>query len=189
MKFSIVRYLDESTTNKVRTIQNTISQLTGSGAVLVSWFPHITLGDGIITNGNQERRNFLSDMQVMCQTMRPFSVAISGFGQMDNWSGGIGKRASPYVLYIKISIDNELLNAVNKIGAITLRYPKCYHMPHPYLPHVTVAFRDLTKQGFDLGLNYLKNQEINDSSKIDHVALVEKLPDSDVERIRFSLYN
>ena len=60
-------------------------------------------------------------------------------------------------------------------------------MPRPYLPHVTLAFRDLSREGFEAGSAYLADKTIHLSSTIDHIALVEKLATTDAERQRFWL--
>lgn len=60
-------------------------------------------------------------------------------------------------------------------------------MPNPYLPHVTLAFRDLNQDGYRSGLAFLEGKEVELKSSIDHVALVQKLSASDREIARVQL--
>ncbi len=58
-------------------------------------------------------------------------------------------------------------------------------MPEPYAPHVAVAFRDLSKEGYEKGFAYLQQSDYQDTITLSHVALVERTPRGDVEYKRF----
>ena len=60
-------------------------------------------------------------------------------------------------------------------------------MRRPYQPHVTLAFRDLTQAGYKSGLEYLKDKDMTINTRIDHIALVEKRSNADIERFRVHL--
>lgn len=59
-----------------------------------------------------------------------------------------------------------------EITKVISTYPIWYNMPLPYQPHITLAFRDLDRQGFDKGIAYLDDQQISLTATIDHIALV-----------------
>lgn len=88
---------------------------------------------------------------------------------------------------IDVLLNERLLDLARTVAAITNEYPKWYTMPDPYLPHVTLAFRDLTKEGYEAGLNYVHSLSVSLAVHIDHVALVEKQPSVDQELLRLQL--
>lgn len=155
-------------------------------ASLNSWEPHITLGDGIILY-EEQLSPFDRSIEKAVSSYKPFMLSLSDFGFLDNWNGGSNHKATPYVIYINVVLTETLAQLVNAIATATESNEKWYCMPRPYLPHVTLAFRDLTKKGYEIGKNYLEGQKVLTTAEIDHVALVEKLPHSNVERTRIWL--
>ena len=186
MNLSIVSYLDEPTTNAVRKIQHDLSELTGSTASIVSWSPHITLADGITLEPN-EIAGALQRFELTARQVKCFDVEVSGFGGINDWSPGHGDTATPYVLFLNVVVNESLLRAVGLLRKTIIDYPKWYSMPDPYLPHVTVAFRDLSREGYEFGTDYLSRINLQMTSRIDHIALVEKLPKIDTEFKRILL--
>lgn len=186
MQLSIASYLDDSATQQVRQLQQTMSEVTGSTASLNSWQPHVTLGDGIDVTKN-EIDNLIDEMQRVAQTTHKFDLTMTGFGSLGSRPIGEGEISTTYAIFINVIINQDLVNLVDKIDEITNNYSIWYHMPRPYLPHATLAFRDLSEQGYHDGLNYLGGKNIALTSSIDHIALVEKTSDSDMEFIRIPL--
>lgn len=186
MQLSIVSYLDQATTIQVRELQRTMSEITGSQAPLNSWSPHVTLGDGVEVS-ESELSNLINEIRQVAQTTPTFTISVSGFSSLDSRPIGIGEVSTPYVIFIDVVVGRELLNLVNKVDKVTITRSVWYHMPRPYLPHITLAFRDLSETGYKNGLNYLKGKNIQFTSLIDHIALVQKLPNSDTEYMRVQL--
>lgn len=186
MQLSIVSYLDDSATQEVRKLQQTMSEITGSRASLDSWQPHITLGDGIEV-AELELDKVIKEMQRLAGSIHKFSLTISGFGYLDSRPIGTDEVSTPYVIFINVAVKDELARLVKRIGEVTEHYRAWYKMPHPYLPHITLAFRDLSESGYLNGMNFLSNKEVRIVSNIDHIALVQKLPNTDIEFMRISL--
>ena len=186
MQFSIVSYLDPQATAQVRGLQRTISEVTGSHASLSSWEPHVTIGDGVAVD-DTERTRLVGETQQLADETSAFELHMSGFSSLDNRPIGIGEVSTPYVLFVDVQVNPQLLDIVDRMQVITDKYTAWYHMPQPYLPHVTLAFRDLTREGFERGLDYLSDKDIRITSVIDHIALVEKLETKDVEYTRIPL--
>lgn len=184
MKLSIVSYLDPDTTRQVRELQKTLSDLTGSIAALTSWSPHITLGDGVEVDDTD---TLVAELTQIANSTNSFDLKVSGFSSIDSRPIGRGEISTPYVIYIDVVPNQALLDLVQKIGRVTNEYETWYLMHRPYLPHVTLAFRDLTKDGYEKGLEYLKDKDVELVSKIDHIALVEKLDEVDREYKRILL--
>jgi 2'-5' RNA ligase len=186
MQLSIVSYLDSAAIDNVRQLQQTLSEITGSRVALDSWQPHITLGDGIDIP-HSALADFVDDMKRALQSTAIFNVTISGISSLDSRPTGIGEISTPYVIFINVSVNQELTNLVARIDTLINGRSIWYHMPRPYLPHVTLAFRDLSEAGYRSGLDYLQGKTVRLTSKIDHIALVERRRDTDAELTRIKL--
>lgn len=184
-KFSIICYLEGESKQKVRNLQNKLFELTGSRACLDCWEPHLTVGDGIWVTSN-ELKEAETLFQGLADSEDSFEVTLEGFGGRTDRPSGIGEVTTPYVLWIDVVVNDELRRLVNKMkDSITSKYKLWWSMPQPYTPHVTLAFRDLTEEGYKMGNEYLEKEGFKDSILISHIALVENLPDKDVEYKRF----
>ena len=62
IKSSIVAYLDQSLTKKVRAVQEELFTLTGSRACIDLWEPHITVGSGVMIPDEKES-DFLKSLE------------------------------------------------------------------------------------------------------------------------------
>lgn len=186
MQVSIVSYLDQAVTTQVRELQKTMSEITGSQASLNSWLPHVTLGDGVDVT-NVELNDLIGEIQEIAKVTPTFTVSVSGFSSLDSRPIGVGEISTPYAIFIDVVVSQELLDLVAKIDEVTTARSIWYHMPRPYHPHITLAFRDLSEAGYRRCLDYLSDKSIQFSSLIDHIALVQKLSDTDTEYTRIQL--
>ncbi len=184
-QYSVVTYLEGEAKAEVRALQEKLAEVTGSRECLDSWQPHLTVGDGP-TVTDAELSELEAAMRTLTETETPFSVTLAEFGEKTDRKGGAGEITTPYVLHIKVQVNPALERLVARIEReITSQYELWYHMPQPYAPHVTLAFRDLTEEGFYTGRKFLANMSFAQDIEINHVALVEKRPDADVEHGRF----
>lgn len=184
MKLSIVSYLDSESMAEVRKVQEELSRVTGSVACLSSWEPHVTVGDGVELS-EDDLQQFTDDIRGLTSTAQPFRLGLEGIGTIDDRKGGRGETTTPYVIYLKVRVNPQLLQLVDRVAENTSRLDKWYEMPRPYTPHCTLAFRDLSEEGFRAGIAHLGEREIRLEATIDHIALVEKLPEVDTELTRF----
>ncbi len=185
-KYSIVFYLGKESYTRVRELQQKMFELTGSRECLDSWQPHFTLGDGIWVDESQ-LENVESIFQKITNEQKPFQVDLQNFGGRTDRTVGDGEITTPFVLWIDVQANETLLGLVEKIKTqITSQVDLWYRMPQPYVPHVTIAFRDLAHDGYYAGLEYLKQKGFEDRVTVDHVALVEHLPEKDLEYKRFA---
>ncbi len=188
-KYSIVCYLEGESKQKIRDIQNDLLAMTGSRACLDSWEPHLTVGDGVEVS-ESELENLESILGLFVKDQEGFDVDLKGFGGKTNRVGGKDEITTPYVLWVDVVVGEKLQSFVDLLqGEITSYFNLWYKMPEPYTPHVTVAFRDLNQEGYEKGEKYLQEGNFEDTIKIYHIALVEKLSDKDVEYKRFYFKN
>ena len=184
-QYSVVSYLDPTSRAQIHNIQEKLFTVTGSRACLDHWLPHITVGNGLVLE-NDNLELIEHELSLLSASQQLFQVRLQSFGGTDNWVPGKGDNASQYVLWVTVTVTNELQSLVDSIREITQSQEIWYAMPVPYTPHVTVAFRDLDKEGYDNGLAFLKDTGIDIQCSVTHVALVEKLDDEDKQYKRFT---
>jgi 2'-5' RNA ligase len=169
-KFSIIAYFDEETTKEIRDIQIELSRLSGSVGSISAWLPHITIGSGLEVE-DSELGIFINKIQKFLDVIPVTEIKTKEFSYMDNWSG---KKLgySPYVTYIK-PYDCGTLGSVAVFFEEVLKkqYKSWYDQPWPYNPHITVAYKDLSEEGYGLIQSHLAGKLFERNIKIDNVCL------------------
>jgi 2'-5' RNA ligase len=184
MRFSIVCYLDPQSIDEVRSIQEELSKLTGARASLDLWMPHVTVGDGIEVD-DSELSAIEATFAKIANNTAPLDIYLHNIIKMDSRKGGAGEVTTPYGLYLEVQKDEALMSLVGNISKAVERTDKWYLMPSPYHPHCALAFKDLDREGFELGARYLDDKFPAFKTKLDHVALVEMLSNETREFVRF----
>ena len=172
IKSSIVTYLDKELTDKVREVQKRLYELTGSRACLDLWGPHITVGSGV-TIPDADEADFLKHLSTVAKEFTPFPVTIKDYDFMDNFSAGKTSGAyTPYVIYLGVVVNPELQHLAETIEEKVIKGRETYwHQQWPYNPHITLAFKDLNKEGFERAKKLLANKPFAGETTIDHVAI------------------
>lgn len=123
---------------QVRALQQEFVDRFSSRAALRSP-PHITLVPPFewLTS---EWPTLIESLQVFAASQAPLSVELSGFGAF-----------APRVIYIQVVPSPELQQLQSRVQAHLLpllhpKHPSTYS--RPFVPHMTVAFRDLTPRHF-----------------------------------------
>lgn len=184
-KYSVVSYLDPESTIRIRELQHKLFELTGSRACLDHWLPHITVGDGLILK-DKNLTLMEQSLSSLVAAKQPFKVRLQSFGGTNNWVPGKGDHATNYVLWINVPVHHDLHTLIDDIRQISKDQEVWYEMPTPYVPHVTIAFHDLSTEGYEKGRVYLGDVTIDVWCTIDHVALVEKLVGQDKQYQRYN---
>lgn len=183
--YSVVCYLEGLPYEKVKALQKTLFELTGSRKCLDAWTPHITLGSGIIVPQEKQEETD-NTFQKLVDEQDSFKVILNGFGGTSEWKGARVGVTTPYVLWVDPIMNDALQELFNNIADnITSKYDTFYPRIIEYVPHVTVAYGDLTEEGYNKGEEYLKTTNFRDEISISHIALVENFPEKDVEYKRF----
>lgn len=184
-KYSIVSYIEGEAKREVRALQEKLTEITGSRQCLDAWEPHITVGDGVWV-ADDERSEIERVLEHIANETPVFETTLEGFGGLINRKAGEGEESTPFVLWVDVEVNDCLRQLVSKIeNQVAFEHTLWYQMPRPYTPHVTLAFRDLTKEGHALGEEYLKSLQFEMQVPLTHVVLVEKLPEKDEEYKRF----
>lgn len=170
--FAFISHFDVSVTNKIRELQRELSILTASKASLEKNEPHLTVGDEIFVK-ETDLENLYGNLQKIARDFSPVSIKVEGFDSMDDWKGG-SLPYTPYVVYLKVLEYSNLEKIVSEIKKVTDNYNKKYYQPYPYKPHITLAYKDLTKEGFDKAKEYLLDKNFSELAVIDHFSLAVK---------------
>ena len=185
--YSLITNLGGEQYKKVRSLQKDISNLTNSRKSMEDWLPHITIGDGPLLQ-EEEFSKYEKELSEFCLNQKPITTCLKGFTGIDNWKGA-GLGLTPYVLWIDVEVSNDLQNLFDSLrDCLTSKYEAWLPRMISYKPHVTLAFADLTKEGYEKGLEFLKSKEMNEEFTIDNITLVESYGEgkmTSVERKRF----
>lgn len=112
--------------------------------------PHITLQAPFLWSSANV--NFLQDqLKIFADQHQPIAIALDGFAAF-----------SPRVIYVNVAKTSELL----QIHADLLAYCKAIGIvdpvaTRPFAPHMTVAFRDLTRQNFRTAWREFQPQQLH----------------------------
>jgi len=186
MRLSVVCYLDLVSTDAIRTIQQELASLTGAKASLELWRPHITVGDGVEVD-EQELNDFVHQLEELSNARHSFQLQLRDILKLQTRVGGEGEETTPYGLYLEVKQTDDLISLVEGVAKASHNLYKWYQMPQPYHPHCSLAFKDLSKEGFKKGSVLLDERDINITVTINHIALVEMLPDETRELTRVNL--
>lgn len=169
--FSVISNLSGEAYKKVRNLQKEISQITGSTICLLDWQPHITVGDGIMvneTNLSETEAKFKS----FAESHKVMKAKISGFAGIDDWKGSVEGKISPYVIWLEVEVNEDLINLHSSLKETIIdNYETWLPKTLNYRPHVTIAFADLTKDGYEKGLEYIKQKLFETEFEINNITL------------------
>ncbi len=170
--YSLIVNLSGEQYKKVRSLQKEISLLTGAKRSVEDWLPHITIGDGPLLSVEETKR-YEQELSDFCKSQKKVVARLKGFTGIDNWKGSqLG--LSPYVVWVDVDVSEDLKSLFESlVGSITSRYETWLPRTTNYSPHVTLAFADLTKEGYEKTLELLKTKTIDDEFVIDNITIVE----------------
>ncbi|KHO54851.1 MAG: hypothetical protein QT10_C0011G0032 [archaeon GW2011_AR19] len=172
--FSIIIYLDKKLNQKVRNIQEELSNLTGSKACLDLWKPHFTIGAGVGVE-DKKLNSLYKEIKENLKEIKQFKIKIKDYGFMNNWMSGKLKGFTKYVVYLNIMKNKELQKLFNILKRnITDKREIFYGPISNYNPHITLAFKDLDYKGFLKAKKFLKNKKFEDELTINHIALAKE---------------
>ena len=107
---------------------------------------------------------------------------------MDDWPGGKLKGYSPFVIYLDVVVSPDLQRLAEELEKNVIRGRDVYYkQPWPFHPHLTIAFKDLTKGGFLKARKLLENEIFSSTILVDHVAIIKETSEGKfVEYKRFN---
>jgi 2'-5' RNA ligase len=169
-RYPLITYLDSKLTAKVRVLQQQLLTLTGSEASLRDWDPHISVGSEVWLRDEQVGE-YANQLQSATSMVAPFNVPVAGFGFIDNWSGGKLPGNTPYGVYLHVQVTPELQALADAVEPVVNRLKLYFKRPQPYRPHITLAFRDLTAEGYQKAVAALHDQSFSETAHIDSFSI------------------
>ena len=140
--------------SEIREIKNHFQENYGSKGALRS--PgHITLHMPFLWNEGKEEK--LNNLLVHASKENCFRLTLNGFGCF-----------APKTIYIKNDLSQELLSFQQRLVTYTKRSMNLFNATHNrgFHPHVTVAFRDLKKDQFELAWTEFENKVFKASFEV-----------------------
>lgn len=185
--YSLIVNLNGEQYKSIRSLQKEISILTGAKRSIEDWLPHITIGDGPYLS-EEEVVVYEKELAEFCKAQKKVVTRLRGFTGIDNWKGAqLG--LSPYVIWIDVEVSDDLKNLFEKLkDNITSKYGTWLPRTSSYTPHVTLAFADLTKEGFEKTLELLKTKNIDEDFLIDNITIVECYGDDRMTSVEYKRF-
>lgn len=126
--------------------------------------PHITLFPPF--KWHQDRLTVLIDsLSIFAKSHRAVPVILDGFGAF-----------SPHVIYIQVDRSVALLDLHQHLVEhleVSIELMDAREKSRAYAPHMTVAFRDLTKQNFKLAWKEFKDRSLHFEFTATHLTLLK----------------
>ncbi|MDJ0597773.1 MAG: 2'-5' RNA ligase family protein [Crocosphaera sp.] len=125
--------------------------------------PHITLQPPFEWN-IEELPKLIQELNDFSESQKPFSMTLNGFSAF-----------KPRVIYINVLKNPELLSIQKSLMShleSTLDIVHQVSKNRPFSPHLTVAFRDLTKRNFYQAWLEFENREIYHNFIVDKIILL-----------------
>lgn len=168
--YPIVTYFDRDFESEVRGLQKELFEITAARASLDEWRPHVTVGKALWIE-DDELRKLIQELNDFAQIQPVFDMEFNGFGYMDDWAGAKAFNCETYVVYVKVVVSDDLKNYVEKLGRILNKYEHRYVI-HKDNFHMTLAFKDLNKEGFEKAKNYLRDKTFKRKVKLNSLSVV-----------------
>lgn len=176
--YPVVTYFNKDFEDEVRILQNELFEITGARASLDEWRPHVTVGKALWVE-DEELQKLIQELNDFTQTQSVFEIEFDGFGYMDDWAGAEAFHCEPYVVYVDVVVNDDLRNYVEKLAKILNKYEHRYVI-HKDNFHMTLAFKDLNKEGFEKAKKYLIGRSFKRKIKVDSLSLVLDTEKGDV---------
>lgn len=126
--------------------------------------PHITLISPFRMEEEQEDQ-LDSLLEVFAQGFQPFNVQLKNFSTFP-----------PRVVFIDVVKSPELVELQKKLEEIARSKPEMFaynYQEREYHPHVTLAFKDLSKSNFYKAWDTFKDRDFEENFVSDHVYLLK----------------
>ncbi len=187
-RYPLIAYLDDCLTDKVRNIQMDLSRKTGSRGCLEAWEPHISVGSEVRLS-ETEVPSYVDDLRGAAVGINPITMRIQGFGFIDDWAGAKLPGNTPYGVYLKVVVSPELLRLAEVLRSVSASRNVYFEMPWPYRPHVAVAYKDLTHQGYMIAKEMLEKAVFDEIAVLDTFSLAKhnEIRDDNKRNIDISL--
>lgn len=143
-----------------------------SVGVQVFSHPNITFQAGETENLKQLKKDF----EILVNEIKPFEIEVDGFGHFDK-----------KVIYLKVKKNSGLIEINKKVNDFLRSY--CfklfeYYTPKNWIPHITLAMGDLTKENFEIAWNELRNKKFRFKQRLHNLCIVKWYPSGKIKIVK-----
>jgi 2'-5' RNA ligase len=159
---AIVSLLEEAAYSKIESLWRVLELRCGLKGIKITPYPHFSWQVAV----DYPQRKIEKALEDIAATAQPFVVKTSGLG--------IFTGQEP-VVYVAIAKDEKLLRFHKKVctaaGSLAKGFNP-YYSPDVWVPHVTLAYGDVTKESLSCAMAELAFTPFNWEMRIDNLALV-----------------
>lgn len=182
LNISTVSYLPGPIRTKIKRYQKQISEKFNTIGAL-DWVPHITIADRVLIP-KDNFRNICSKLKEVCNNTKPIKVYTKNLYFIKLTKSPF---ENPYAIAIEVETTKELLrlhgliqnDLYKKLKRPSLKSDK-------YSPHITLAYRDLTRENFEKAKQFFREHPIKlkYSLTINNIHLVVSLHNKQRRSVR-----
>lgn len=156
LDISTVSYLPEPVKTKVKNYQKLISKKFNTIRAL-DWIPHITIADRVIIPENRFN-DICKKLEDACSKTAPIKIKTMKLHLFEITNPPF---ENPCVIFIELEVSKELQRLHDTIQNNIYKWLKRpSYKAEKYSPHITLAYRDLTKKNFIKAKQFLKHNKI-----------------------------
>lgn len=171
-RYPLIAHLDSESAKAIREIQLELEAECGTHACVREWQPHVSVGSEALIE-DKDLGGYVERLSEATHNIKPLEILINGFNFIDFWSGGALPDHTPYVAFLGVYLSPELTRLLDAVESVTAKEKLFYKMIHPYYPHVALAYKDLTAEGYDKAQKLLMHRRFTTTARLDHFALAK----------------
>ncbi|HTX92425.1 MAG TPA: 2'-5' RNA ligase family protein [Anaerolineales bacterium] len=173
----VASLLDRPATARVEQIWNDLEKLCGLTGVRITPFPHFSWQ--VTEDYDQPALDAL--LKKLAADTPPFSIRTTGLG--------IFTGPSP-VVYLAIVKDAKLFSIHEALWKETRQFsirPEPYYSPDQWVPHITLAYGDVSPDNLDCVTRSLAYQSFDWTIRIDNLVSISLTDDRAAPIVRYRL--
>lgn len=161
----IVSLLDEEHDLKVKAIWNELEVECGLTGILETPYPHFSwqVADGYLEDGVE------STLEDLASQITPFEINCVGVGIFSGTSGVLPVIYIPVLRQQVLNHNHRLIWKEMECCAVN---PKELYHAYNWMPHITLAYKDVTPEKMECAIQLLGFREINWKIPIDNISYV-----------------
>lgn len=155
MNIATISYPPMKVVRDVNKLRVLISEKFDTGRSF-DWEPHITIADKADIPCSKVDLA-MQEIEKACKT-KPIMVNTEGLGFLKIKNSPF---ENPYLIFIKVKVSKELQEFHDIIQEVVYRdFKKPGLKWNNYMPHITLAYRDLTKENFIKAKKFFQNKKV-----------------------------
>ena len=182
LDISTVSYLPHPIKTKIKKYQKQTSKKFNTIRAL-DWVPHITIADRVLIP-EDKFSTICNKLKEICSNTKPIKVNTKNLRFLEPTKSPFENN---YVIFIDVNVTKELKEIHDLIqNNIYKGLKRPSYKSDKYEPHITLAYRDLTKENFNKAKSFFKDKTIKTdySFTLDNLQLVVTLRNEQRRPIR-----